>query len=310
MNIKFLTFVLALGVFSTISAQSVLFERQIQKTGTTAGVDESSDDAEQVNQEMDKLFDDDLDMGWEGDEFNIVSTGLRFTNVTIPKGSKIDSAFLIIYSHEEEKDTAKITIWGQASDNSTTFSIDTLMLNRPKTAAKVTWTVTEVWPIWTKFRTPDVTPIIQEIVNRSGWNSGNAMTLFFVGQDQGASNKDNARDFESFENEEDPADGGDGKNHPERVPKLVVYYTKPSAAVDLIKEVQFTLYPNPAQSIFSISHPMDSEVSLQLHDQTGKWIKSFPTGDTEFDINGLPAGFYTVTAVKNQFRYTQKLIIK
>jgi hypothetical protein len=99
-----------IGLYSAAQAQSTKFEVQIKKTATTDGIDESSDDAEQQNNVMDKLFDDDLDMGWEGDDFNIVATGFRFTGVTIPKGAKIDSAYIIFFSHEEEKDTAADTI--------------------------------------------------------------------------------------------------------------------------------------------------------------------------------------------------------
>jgi hypothetical protein len=145
-----LSLVLTVLVVGTLSSQT-RFERQIQKTGTVDGVDESSDDAEQQNQEMDKLFDDDLDMGWEGDDFNIMTSGLRFTDIQIPQGAKIDSAYLIIYSHEEEKDTAKVTIYGEAADNSVTFSMDNLILDRPKTTSKFYWEVTEVWPIWTDY---------------------------------------------------------------------------------------------------------------------------------------------------------------
>jgi len=296
---------------SNTNAQSVLFERQIQKTGTTDGVDESSDDGEQMNQEMDKLFDDDLDMGWEGDEFNIMTTGLRFTDVQIPFGAKIDSAYLIIYSHEEEKDTAKVTIYGQASDNTTTFSVDSLILDRPKTSAKVYWEITELWPIWTKFRTPNVTEIIQEIVDRQGWKSGNSLALFFTGQDQGASEKDNARDFESFENEEDPADGGDGKNHPERAPKLVVYYTKASTSAQQYKELSFTVYPNPSSTgSFSISRTLDKNSNLELFDNAGKLVRTYDVNGNSFSTIGLPAGFYTIKATKSNFEFTQKLILQ
>jgi len=306
-KLLFLPFV----IFATTSAygQSMLFERQIQKTGTTDGVDESSDDAEQQNDAMDKLFDDDLDMGWEGDEFNIMTTGLRFTNVQIPKGAKIDSAFLIIYSHEEEKDTAKVTIWGQASENATTFSIDSLILSRPKTTANVKWEITELWPIWTMFRTPDITPIIQEIVDQSNWSSGNALALMFTGQDQGASEKDNARDFESFENEEDPDDGGDGKNHPERVPKLMVYYTVTSST-NKYQEFNFAVYPNPAEGTFYVSRKLDANTSIELFDNAGKLVKSFNANGTVFNIQDVPSGFYTVKATRNNYSFSQKLIVK
>ncbi len=60
---------------------------RIQMTGLDSGVEVSTDDAEQINNEIDKLYDDDLDIGWEGDEFNVVSTGLRYRCVNVPKGA-------------------------------------------------------------------------------------------------------------------------------------------------------------------------------------------------------------------------------
>jgi len=259
---------------------------------------------------MDKLFDDDLDMGWEGDDFNIVATGFRFTGVTIPKGAKIDSAYIIFFSHEEEKDTAMNTIFGEASDDAKTFSMEELFLTRPKTQASYKWEVTEFWPIWKKFRTPDITAVIQEIVDRQGWKSGNSLAIMISGKDQGASAKDNARDVMSFENEEDPEDGGDGKNHPERVPKLVVYYTAAKNKTEGHKEVGFHVYPNPMDASFSITRQMDENTTVKIYNYTGVVVSEFASSNTSFDVHHLPAGFYTVEATKNGFTSSQKIIIQ
>ena len=307
---KLLLILVLIGIHSAAQAQSTKFEVQIKKTGTVDGVNESSDDAEQQNNEMDKLFDDDLDMGWEGDDFNIVATGLRFTGVTIPQGAKIDSAHIVFFSHEEEKDTAMNTIFGEASDDAKTFSMDELFLTRAKTQASYKWEVTAFWPIWKEFRTPDITAVIQEIVDRQGWKSGNSLAIMISGKDQGASNKDNARDVMSFENEEDPADGGDGKNHPERVPKLVVYFTAATNKTEGYKEVGFHVYPNPMDASFSITRQMDENTTVKIYNYTGAVVSEFASSNTSFDVHHLPAGFYTVEATKNGFTSSQKIIIK
>jgi hypothetical protein len=304
-----LSLILTVLMVGTLSSQT-RFERQIQKTGTVDGVDESSDDAEQQNQEMDKLFDDDLDMGWEGDDFNIMTTGLRFTDIQIPQGAKIDSAYLIIYSHEEEKDTAKVTIYGEAADNSVTFSMDNLILDRPKTTSKLYWEVTEVWPIWTMFKTPDFAPIIQEIVDRQGWTSGNALALMLTGQDQGASDKDNARDFMSFENEEDPDDGGDGKNHPERVPRLVVVYKTPSSSINTIESSSFDVFPNPIDNSFRVTRKLDENTTVGIFNVSGQLVKEFTSNLTEFSVYDLNPGMYILKGTRNGYTYTKNIIVK
>ncbi|MBV6654629.1 MAG: hypothetical protein KI786_12770, partial [Mameliella sp.] len=133
----------------------------------------SSDDAEQENDEIDALFDDDIDAGWEGDpeDFNVLSCGLRFQNISIPKGARIDSAFIRVHSHESKtaEDIAELTIFGNDVDHAATFVEDALITDRTYTETEVEWTVAEEWGLWTPHRTPDLAAIVQEIVDRDGW---------------------------------------------------------------------------------------------------------------------------------------------
>jgi hypothetical protein len=263
--------------FGFLQAQKLDTVR-IKTTGLDGGIEVSTDDAEQINNEMDKLYDDDLDMGWEGDEFNVVSTGLRFTGVNVPKGARIDSAFIEIFAHEDEGDPAFITIIGEASDNPVTYDDVNLISDRPQTTATVRWEVTEDWTIWTKYRTPAITSIVQEIVDRGGWAAGNAMAFFFTGEDQGASSEDNARDFESFENVEDPDDGGDGLNHPERIPKLYIYYTETTSVNDLEIVVNIQISPNPTTTgefTIDLTGFNGENVDLQLFNMNGQLVQSW-----------------------------------
>ncbi|HCC31534.1 MAG TPA: hypothetical protein DEQ03_16020, partial [Marinilabiliales bacterium] len=139
--------------------QNVKLEIPIVKTGETLiyveddndvvidsiTVSISTDDAEQENDEMDTLIDDDLDAGWEGadGDANILTNGLRFQNITIPQGATIDSAFIVITSHEPKtvEDVAKLTIAAEAADNAPTFTMESLITARTKTAATVKWDV-------------------------------------------------------------------------------------------------------------------------------------------------------------------------
>lgn len=224
-----------------LEAQSFRFERRILPTGTITeeGVTftVSADDAEQENDAIDALYDDDLDAGWEGapEDQNILTTGLRFRDIFIPNGAIIDSAFVYVWSHEGKtaEDVARLTIYAEATDHALTFNETDLITARESTAAQVVWEVAEEWLIWEEYRTPDLSSIIQEVVNRDGWAAGNALALIMAGENQGPSELENAREFESFENISDPEDGGDGQNHPERVPQLVIYYHVNNAVVEI-----------------------------------------------------------------------------
>lgn len=103
---------------------------------------------------------------------------MRFTNVPIPQGSTINSATLSIYVHSATYDSPDINIFLDDADNSAAL---TTGLNdfsgRALTTASVVWTATNIGTGW---KSPGaMTAVVQEVVNRAGWASGNAMTVLF-----------------------------------------------------------------------------------------------------------------------------------
>lgn len=309
------------------SVPTTKFEATIMGTDTLrdggAKIAVSSDDAEQENQAIDALFDDDIDAGWEGapEDRNILTAGMRFRNILVPQGARIDSAYIVLYSHEGKsaEDVARITITGDANDNAPTFTEDSLITARKRTTAKLTWEVKEKWGLWTPHPTPSLKAIVQEIVNRSGWKSGNALAFIFQGEDQGPSEVENAREWESYENIADPGDGGDGQNHPERRPRLVIYYSAAGtptsthsvfdASVKALK-----VFPNPSTpgeitlelgttdaSIIRLYNTNGQLIKLQRND-FGKQIR--------FQTDNLSSGVYYIQAKQGQDVYVQKLVIK
>lgn len=106
--------------------------------------------------------------------------GMRFTNVTVPQGVIIQSATMQVYGEGVDGDIngIRLKIWGDAADNPAAWSHPG---QRPdqitQTTAGVDWDPA-TWPNWGSpewVTTPDISPIVQEIVNRPGWTSGNAM---------------------------------------------------------------------------------------------------------------------------------------
>lgn len=281
----------------------------------------SSDDAEQENDAIDALFDDDIDAGWEGapEDFNVLSCGLRFQNLCIPKGARIDSAFIEVHSHEAKtaEDVAELTIYGNDVDHAETFTEDALITDRTYTNAVVEWTVAEEWGLWTKHRTPDLSSIVQELVDRDGWDAGNAIAFIIEGRNQGASEVENAREFESYEYIADPEDGGDGQNKPERVPRLYVYYSSPN--VTSVREV-FTpaveplkVFPNPATEMVTVELDTDEPSVILLFNSNGQLMRQHQSDwgqQQQIDIAGFAKGMYYLQARQNGKLYAQKLIIE
>ncbi|MCZ2112805.1 MAG: hypothetical protein LC131_02960, partial [Anaerolineae bacterium] len=107
--------------------------------------------------------------------------GVRFQNVTIPKNATIDSATLNVYVSSSSIDEPNLYIYGQAVDNAGEFLNATNDISsRTKTTAKTTWYVASPGTGTGSKTSPDIKAVIQEIVNRAGWASGNALVLIFV----------------------------------------------------------------------------------------------------------------------------------
>ncbi|NEQ48728.1 MAG: T9SS type A sorting domain-containing protein [Leptolyngbya sp. SIO3F4] len=332
------TLLAALVICFASSAQSTYFERYILGTGGTISdtldngtvvvLDLSTDDVEQENDEVDSYYDDDLDTGWEGDpaDQNILNLGLRFQNIVIEQGTTIDSAFIVFHAHEGKTaaDVAMLTIVGDAADDAQTFDAGGgftdmyLLTDRPQTTAQVDWTVAEDWVIWQPYKTADISSIVQELVNRPGWTSGNAMAFILLGEDQGPSVNENAREFTSFENIADPDDvdpngvPGDGTNHPERRPYIQIYH-QGTVGIAEVAQQTFRVYPNPVQDgFYTIELANSGEAQAILVNTAGEEVRSYTLNDmnNRLDMGTLPAGLYVVKVTQNGTSSTKKIVVK
>lgn len=107
-----------------------------------------------------------------------ISIWLNFPNVTIPTVVTIDTA---IIQHTASANYAGVTckaiIYGEAADSPTYPTTYADYWGRARTAHSSAWTVA-AWTLDATYDSNDISPIIQEIVSRLGWASGNAIQLF------------------------------------------------------------------------------------------------------------------------------------
>ena len=139
----------------------------------TFRVDLSSDDAnEKASDGAVKLDDNTLYMMKNGDQSHL---GIRFRNVTIPRGANIVNAWLTFMTAASKTATTLLTIWGQDYDNPPTFAAAMNNIsNRQRTSAKVSWSP-EAWEGITKEKRVNVgRDVIAELVkDRSiAWGFG------------------------------------------------------------------------------------------------------------------------------------------
>jgi hypothetical protein len=111
------------------------------------------------------------------------SGGFRFLNVTIPKSDTINAATMQVDVLGTAYDDPNLHIRGDNVDNSAAWSSTDSPFDRDAqlTSASVTWSVNGIGAGWST--TPEIKTVIQEIVNRAGWSSGNALSVVFRARD-------------------------------------------------------------------------------------------------------------------------------
>ena len=112
-------------------------------------------------------------------------TILRFSNCTIPAKAKIVSASIELYQVQtvSGKDI-NLTIVGNDADNAAAPANASEYANLVLTTATVAWELEAITA--TGFlKSPDITSIIQEIVDRAGWVSGNAVQILVKNNNSG-----------------------------------------------------------------------------------------------------------------------------
>ncbi|MBI3650072.1 MAG: hypothetical protein HY231_03400 [Acidobacteria bacterium] len=166
-------------------------------TTLTPRVNASSDDAEEAAGTV--VTTGSLDLAYAGSTINLV--GMRFNGLTIPRGARITSATLqFTASNSDSTNTVNLTIQGEAVANSTTFTTATNNLSsRPRTTSSVAWSALGAWTsgATTNATSPNFAAVIQEIVNNSGWASGNSLNLFLSDNASTASARRRGRSFDS-----------------------------------------------------------------------------------------------------------------
>jgi len=168
-----------------------------------------SDDAEEHVLDagaMAALDSSDLELGYEGAmaPTGLQAVGCRWAGIPIPQGATISEAWVQFSADDVDNSRhvpdVSVIIEGQLSPSPATFA-ETVgdISSRIATTASVVWDI----PRWTtthamgpEERTPDISSIIQEIVDQPGW-TGEAIVLMF--RDNPAKPSQGTREAESFD---------------------------------------------------------------------------------------------------------------
>jgi type IV pilus assembly protein PilY1 len=143
-------------------------------------------------------------------------TGLRFVDLDFPPGADILSASITVTADgSSTSGSPTITIDAELSPDAAVFAEETNNLtDRPLTSGgvQVDWALPD-YSSGTAYTTPDLTDMVQEVVDQGGWAQGNAM-VFILGE--GSNNRPTVSYNDS----------------PAEAPRLTVSYRSPTGFED------------------------------------------------------------------------------
>jgi hypothetical protein len=124
----------------------------------------------------------DLEMPYESEGRGTPQiVGLRFSDVKVPNGANVTSAYLEFVCDETKggSDPVSLLIEGELSPNSAAISTAASynVSSRTRTTANAVWEPENWTAAGQLSQTSDISAVILEIVNQSGWASGNALTI-------------------------------------------------------------------------------------------------------------------------------------
>ncbi len=234
----------------------------------------------------------------------VQKVGLRFTGVALPPGAMVTRAYIQFEADEIQSGATQLLIHGQAADDPVTFATTNFDISsRPRTGASASWSP----PPWLSIgaqgadqRTPDLRALIQEIVDRPGWASGNAMAFIITG-----SGHRTARSFE-----------GDSLG----AASLHIEANASVTAVGDPRPVALALHrvsPNPSRGALrlDLSIGAGGAASIELVDLAGRRVAtrnlgSFPAGNHSVELReSLPSGVYLVRLVQGGRARVMKAVV-
>lgn len=129
---------------------------------------------------------------------NIAESSMRFTGLNIPPDALISEAFITFIPISAGLGTPVTKFRGENQDNPGQISNFADYIGRARTAASVPFSPGP-WVNGVPEQSPDLTPIIREIVGRPGWVLGNAIQIFWEDVASGNPSAANQREAQSFE---------------------------------------------------------------------------------------------------------------
>ncbi len=216
----------------------------------------------------------DLELGFESGVADQL-VGIRFTGLTIAQGAKIDSAYIQFTVDDDNTGATSVTIRAEDTDNSATFTADAFNISsRSTTILSQDWSNIPAWSTIGESgvdqQTPDISALIQAVIDRPGYALGNPITLIISGTGE--------REAESWD------------GNPAAAPELFIKAVITATSVEdegANVPIDFALsqnYPNPfnpsttIQINIAANHPINQNISVEIFDLLGRKVRTLFSG--------------------------------
>ncbi len=122
----------------------------------------------------------DLEFGADGIVDQTI--GILFRNVPVPQGATITSAYLEFNVDEVDIGTTDVVIRAEDADSAASFAlVVNNVTSRTTTSASVAWSIPAWGVIGAAQQSPELAGVVQEVVDRGGWSSGNNLVFVIDG---------------------------------------------------------------------------------------------------------------------------------
>jgi hypothetical protein len=205
----------------------------------------------------------DLEMTTEGGGVQII--GLRFDTISIPKNAVILNSSMQFGADESHDGPTRLVIKAQAADSAKTFSLTDLIHTRPLLEDSVQWNNIPTWVADARGdaqKTPDLTKLVQAIVNRAAWKKNNAIAFVLSGSGKRV------------------ADARDENATTTKPAELTITYLGEDGGTVIVDKPKYTIGTFPIMKASSWKY-MDKGIDLTLE----TWTARKYTKDTSWAFN-------------------------
>lgn len=156
----------------------------------------------------------DLELGEISSGEGLMNIGLRYQNITLPKGAIISEAYIQFNTDNVGANPVEITIYGEDTGDASAYNTSLGNLSgRALTQAKEVWSIDAWENVGDRSeaqRTVNIASVIQEIINREDWDSGNSLNLILKhsGASLNVTSSSGGREAEDFSSN-NPLDGAE-----------------------------------------------------------------------------------------------------